>query len=204
MREHKTRVPRVKRTKSLSKLRDSEGARPSSEPSAELDDAGRIGAALGDLLARRNERDNKGRFTRDNAAHLITLENSGQLRAALEPLKLELVERVRMQLAADTDDAPETLLGVIQAYAEARLLRSSAFIRLSQLGGFMTAKGKARALLSTWGAAFDREMRAAERLGLVRRARRTQTPREWLESLDDARQREGHQTDFRGEQADDE
>ena len=73
---------------------------------------------------------------------------------------------------------------MIDAYAEARLLRSSAFVRLSQLGGYMTAKGKARALLGTWASAFDREMRAAERLGLVRRARKAQSPVEWLQSLD--------------------
>ena len=160
-------------------------------PAAELGNDGRIGAALGGLLARTNERDPKGRYTRDNTAHLGTLEHSSQLWRALEPLKQEIIGRVRTQLAADTDDAPETLLGVIDAYAEARLLRSSAFVRLSQLGGFMTSKGKARALLSTWGAAFDREMRAAERLGLVRRARRAQSPIEWLQSLDNNDQQQG-------------
>lgn len=195
--EHKTRVPKGARArrgpKSLGKSPVSSIAEPGTEPAAEVATDGRIGTALGGLLARANERDAKGRFTRDNAAHLQTLEHSTQLRAALEPLKRELVTRVRLQLAADTDDAPETLLGVVDAYAEARLLRSSAFVRLSQLGGFMTAKGKARALLSTWAAAFDREMRAAERLGLVRRARRTQTPIEWLESLgNDQQQQEGH------------
>jgi hypothetical protein len=195
VREKETRVRRRKSAILLSKSADSTGSRTvassAAEPGAELDNDGQIGAALGGLLARANERDSKGRFTRDNAAHLRTLEHSGQLRAALAPLKQELVERVRVQLGADTDDAPETLLGVIDAYAEARLLRSSAFVRLSQLGGFMTSKGKARALLSTWGAAFDREMRAAERLGLVRRARRAQTPIEWLRSLGDETQQGG-------------
>jgi hypothetical protein len=195
--DRQSRVPgraRARRTaKSLSTPADSASAKPADEPTAELATDGLISAALDGLVARTNERDSKGRYTRDNAAHLRTLEHSTQLRAALEPLKREIVQRVRLQLAADTDDAPETLLGVIDAYAEARLLRSSAFVRLSQLGGFMTAKGKARALLSTWGAAFDREMRAAERLGLVRRARRTQTPIEWLQSLDNNdQQQEGH------------
>jgi hypothetical protein len=171
-----------------------------SEPAAELADGGGIGAVLTGLIARKNKRDSKGRFGPSNAAHLGGLEYSAQLRAALEPLKRDMVQRVRVQLAADTDDAPETLLGVIDAYAEARLLRSSAFVRLSQLGGFVTAKGNARALLSTWGAAFDREMRAAERLGLVRRARRTQTPIEWLRSLDDNEQ---HKEEDDDEQAPD-
>jgi hypothetical protein len=155
-------------------------------PTAEVGTDGQIRAALDGLVARTNERDHKGRFQRDNTGRLSTLEYSAQLRAALEPLKRDMVERVRVQLAADTDDAPETLLGLIDGYVEARLLRSSAFVRLAQLGGFMTSKGKARALLSTWGAAFDRELRAADKLGLQRRARRTQTPIEWLESLQPA------------------
>jgi hypothetical protein len=50
-------------------------------------------------------------------------------------------------------------------------------------GGPVTSKGKTRGLLQAWGSFFDRELRAAEKLGLVRRARRTQTPVEWLESL---------------------
>jgi hypothetical protein len=178
----------------LSKSANSE-ASPHAEssldpPGAELGLNGRpsVEHIIGALVARGDLRDANGRFASENTGRLLTLEHSGQLRAALEPLKSDLVARVRAQLGADSDDAPETLLGVIDAYAEARLLRSSAFVRLSQLGGFMTAKGKARALLATWGSAFDRELRAAERLGLVRRARRTQTPVEWLESLDDKEQ----------------
>jgi hypothetical protein len=193
--EQQSTARRSKRAQSLGKSRVSNPAQPDGEPTAELNDDGRIGAALGGLLARTNERDPKGRYTRDNTGHLTTLEHSSQLWRALEPLKQEIIGRVRTQLAADTDDAPETLLGVIDAYAEARLLRSSAFVRLSQSGGFMTSKGAARALLGTWGAAFDREMRAAERLGLVRRARRAQTPIEWLQSLDDQQQKGGPNDD---------
>jgi hypothetical protein len=171
--------------------------KPRQEPGAELGIDGHIGAALGGLLARRSERDSKGRFTRDNTGHLGGLEHSMQLRAALEPLKRDMVLSVRRQLAADSDNAPETLLGVIDAYCEARLLRSSAFVRLSQLGGFMTSKGKARALLGTWASAFDREMRAAERLGLERRSKSiSKSPRAWLEALDNnADGEEEHTTD---------
>jgi hypothetical protein len=148
----------------------------------EIANDGRIRDVLNTLLAKMNERDAGGRFTSANTAHLQTLEHSAQLWVALEPLKLEMTTRVRAQLAADGDDAAETLLGTIDAYVEARLLRSSAFVRLCQLGGFMTSKGRARALLSTWGSAFDREMRAAEKLGLERRARRvSESVREFLD-----------------------
>jgi hypothetical protein len=138
----------------------SDGPISTGVPDSELGNDGRIGAALGGLLARREERDSKGRFIHENTGHLHTLEHSAQLLAALEPLKQEMVMRVRVQLAADTDDAPETLLGVIDGYVEARLLRSSAFVRLSQLGGFMTSKGKARALLGTWRARWRWRARA--------------------------------------------
>jgi hypothetical protein len=146
---------------------------------------GRIRDVLNELVSR-PQRGANGRFVAGNPAHLEGLEHSAQLKAALAPLKRELADRVRVQLAADTEDAPETLLGVIDMYCEARLLRSSAFIRMSQLGGFMTSKGKARALLGTWASAFDREMRAVERLGLARQTRHVQhSTRDWLLNDDD-------------------
>lgn len=188
--EHETRVrARVRTQESSKSLRKSaDFSAPASEvlPSAELAPAGppSVQQIIGALVAQGDRRDANGRFTSNNTGHLQTLEHSAQLRAALAPIKADLVQRTRVQLGADDDDAPETLLGVIDMYCEARLLRSSAFVRIGQLGGFMTAKGKARALLATWASAFDRELRAAERLGLTRRARRAQSPAEWLNSLD--------------------
>ena len=179
--------------RSLSKSRDSVATQPTEHPCSELGTDGQIRAALDGLLARRNERDRQGRFTHDNTARLTSLDRSGQLRAALAPLKADMVQRVRVQLGADDDDAPETLLGMIDAYCEARLLRSSAFVRMSQLGGFVTIKGKARALLQVWGSAFDREIRAGTLLGLTRRAKRTMSPSEWLASLPSSD--EQHETD---------
>lgn len=163
-------------------------------PAPERSHDGRIGDALTELAGRPARDQQTGRFIAGNPAHLEGLEYSQQLKAALAPLKRELIERVRGQLAAD-GDAPETLLGVIDMYCEARLLRSSAFVRMSQLGGFMTSKGKARALLKTWESAYDRELRAAERLGLERRARSVKSTREWL--LDAHDEREQHDTDRR-------
>src|SRR5712692_6195725 len=100
--DKESRARRRKGPKSLGKVRAAAGA-PSAdtsteEPGAELGNEGRIGAALTGLLARRNERDAKGRYVRENTGHLHTLEHSTQLWSALEPLKREMVARVRVQL----------------------------------------------------------------------------------------------------------
>lgn len=122
----------------LSKSADSAGASRGDprvdEPRAELPNDGQIQNVIAELVARADQRDAKGRFTTANTGHLGTLEHSEQLWRALQPLKGEMVTRVRVQLGADTDDAAETLLGVIDAYTEARLLRSSAFVRAVSIG----------------------------------------------------------------------
>ena len=138
----------------------------------ELGNDGPIRAALDGLLARA-DRDDKGRFVR---GLLKTGEHSEAFWVALEPVKADIVARVRKQLAAADDDAPETLLAIIDGFAEAHLLRKSALVRLCMQGGPVTNKGKVRGLLQAWGSFFDRELPAVERLGIARRARRAQTP----------------------------
>lgn len=99
-----------------------------------------------------------------------TLERSAQFWSAVEPAKRELAERVRRDQALD-DDAPETLAGLVDAYCEARLFRTSMFLRLVDLGGPVTSKGKARVLYTAYLSALDREMKLAQMLGLVRKPR---------------------------------
>jgi hypothetical protein len=187
--EQESTARRARRADLLSNNGDSAGALPpefrADQPGAETRKAGAVHDALAQLADRADLRDKNGRYLPGNTGRLHSLEYSGQLKAALEPLKRDIVQRVRVQLGVDAGDGVETLNGVIDMYAEARLLRSSAFVRLAQLGGFITNKGRSRALLAVWGQAFDREMRAAEKLGLSRRAQRTQSPVEWLQSLDD-------------------
>ena len=65
----------------------------------------------------------------------------------LEPAKQEIVASVRAQLAADSADAPPTLLALIDLFAESHLLRRSTFLQIANRGGAFTSKGKARALL---------------------------------------------------------
>lgn len=184
LRDHATRV---QPPKSRGKTPDPvEGEPPScstadatATPARELENDGRIQAALDGLLAKSLDRDPKtGRFTH---GRVTTGAESHGFFADLAPVKADIVKSIRAQLAADTDDAPPTLLALIDAYAEAHLLRKSTFMQLASRGGPITNKGKVRGLLSAWGSFFDREVRAAEKLGLVRVSRNVnESPREWL------------------------
>jgi hypothetical protein len=150
-------------------------------PVAEPQNDGQIRQVLDSMMARSLLRDDKGKFI---TGAFKTGEHSEAFWIGIEPVKRDLVERVRQQLGVENTDGRETLLGVIDGYVEARLLRQSSFLRMCLQGGPVTNKGKTRGLLAAWGSFFDREMRAAERLGLVKVARRVQTPAEWLQSLD--------------------
>ena len=109
-----------------------------------------------------------------NTAAGQTLARSEAFWSAVREAKRELLERLRSDLAVD-DDAATTLEGLVDGYAEARLLRSAMFLRLVELGGPVTTKGKARALFSTYLQALDRETRLALALGMDRRTRQVPT-----------------------------
>lgn len=146
-----------------------------------------IGAAVTALLGRSVRDPVTGRFVR---GQVKTGKYSATLWEALAPIKADIVGAVRHQLGADRDDAPPTLLALIDAYAEASLLRRSTFLQLVNRGGPVTTKGRTRGLLAAWGAFFDRELRAAERLGLVNVPRQVdETPAAWLARLADERRK---------------
>lgn len=186
-RDHATRAQQAK---SRGKTRVSSGpesrhemASPRTEvaPPAveEIGNDGRIRSALDTMLSKSLERDDKGRFVH---GHVTTGAESRGFFDDLAPVKADIVTSVRAQLAADHDDAPPTLLALIDAFAEAHLLRKATFMQLASRGGPITNKGRVRGLLAAWGSFFDREIRAAERLGLQRQSRPVaESPREWLE-----------------------
>lgn len=120
------------------------------------------------------------RFTGPNLAAGKTLERSAAFWSAVEPAKRELSERVSTDLAADAATV-ETLRGLIDAYSEVRLFRTSMFLRLVELGGPITAKGKCRALYRAYLDALDRETKLAQTLGLERRAKPAEGIRQWAE-----------------------
>jgi hypothetical protein len=167
----------------------------------ELEPDGRIRSVV-DRLMSAPVRGEDGRFVR---GAFKTGEHSDVFWSELQPVKQAIVDRVRQQLAVDTDDADgrETLAALIDGFAEAHLLRKSIFLRMCMQGGPVTNKGKMRAIVQAWSTFFDRELRTIERLGIVRKARRTQTPIEWLESLDhqegSAHEHPPHSTEETGE-----
>jgi hypothetical protein len=121
-------------------------------------------------LAAKPERDTRGRFVDGNASAVTTGERSEALWAALAPAKRELVARVNADRGLN-GDAAETLLGLVDGYAEVRLFRQSMFMRLVDLGGAVTNKGKARALYTAYLSALDRETKLAAVIGLERKSR---------------------------------
>ncbi len=131
----------------------------------------RVRDALSELAARPARDPVTQRFVGANVGAGTTLARSAQFWSAVEPAKRELVERVRTDLAVD-DSSVETLLGLIEGYCEARLFRTSMFLRLVDQGGPITTKGKARALYRAYLDALDRETKLAQVLGLERKSKR--------------------------------
>ena len=146
---------------------------------------GGVSAALAALAARPRHDPATGRFVADNTAAGNTLERSGGLWSELEPLKRELVERTSAALAVDSS-TPETFVGLVDGYAEARLLRAAMFRRLVELGGPITSKGRARALYTAYLSALDRETKLATTLGLERRQKPVASPMDYLAGKVDA------------------
>jgi hypothetical protein len=146
----------------------------------QIDDV--IVRALDRLAARRERvRDPKtGRWTFANGGRLETGLHAESFWVDLEPARAEIVARVRVQLGLDEeDDGRETALGVIDALAEARLIRRSEFLQLTRLDEAPAGRVKQRrrqqerrrAHMTAWAMAFDRELRAAQALGLEKKVR---------------------------------
>jgi hypothetical protein len=141
----------------------------------------KVEEAVRDVEAREDRDPATGRFIAGNVAAGKALDRSEALWTALREAREDLVRQLHSDLALN-GTAAATMEGLIGAYTEARLLREGMFIRLVELGGPVTSKGKARALLSTYLASLDRERRLALDLGLERRAKPVPTLQEYIES----------------------
>jgi hypothetical protein len=137
-----------------------------------------------DSVAAKPTRDPKtGQFVVGGVGgHAKTLAGSALLLEQLGPVKREIVARVVTDRGLDAD-APETLAGVIDGYAEARLLRQAMWVRLIESGGPVTGKGKKRALFDAYCSALDRETKLAQVIGLDRRARPVVDGVEYLKNI---------------------
>lgn len=144
-----------------------------SGPSGPIDPDAAAAAAVRSL-AQRPDRDESGRFVRDNVASMRhgerSLRGSGALVAELAPAKRALAARVRADLALDSE-APATVEALVDAFAEVSLLRRALYARMVEAGGVVTGKGRIRSTLSVYVTALDRELKIAQTLGLERRQR---------------------------------
>lgn len=153
---------------------------------------GEAAAAAMRTLASRPDRDpTTGQFVPGNTAAGVALHRSQALVELLDAARRELTAQVRADLAIN-GDAAATLEGMVEAYAEARLLRASMFARMVETGGPVTNKGTKRAIFDAFLSALDRERRLALDLGL-RRVKREVSVEEWV------RQRAAEAREARGD-----
>lgn len=158
---------------------DAPGNGPTTEPPVlpfvRPDVPQQVGAAL-DALAARPVRNEKGQWAKDGEGFSgTTLERSAAFWQTVEPVKQQLIDSVRHDLALEPGAASEAMQGVIEMYVESRLFRTSLFVRLVEVGGPLTSRGKTKSLYRAYLSALDRELKLAQVLGLERKPKRTQT-----------------------------
>jgi hypothetical protein len=155
---------------------------PGAELLANGDVADKLRVVLNDLTQRPTRNAQTGQFVQGGLKPGTTLAHSEVFWTAVEGIKRDLVVRVLSDLG---QDAAEVMLGVVDAYVEARLLRQSTFLRLAEQGGPVTGKGKRRALASFYLAVFAAELNAAAKIGFGRKARDVfDSPLDWCRAQD--------------------
>lgn len=125
------------------------------------------------MLAARPARDARGSFTRDNPGRTNVDGDRPAIRSeafwqAIDAAKHELIACVQNDVHADAG-AAETLRGLIDAYAEVRLMRESLWLTVAEAGGPTTTKGRIRACYTAFVSAVASEERLAKTIGLSRR-----------------------------------
>jgi hypothetical protein len=136
-------------------------------------------APIGEVGLR--ERDAKGRWKPGNQARLLVGERSIAFWTSQEAVRREMVDAVLRDLGTTREDASVAVLACADSLAQACLVRDSAFLRLAENGGPLSASDRARRSFVVWAAAFDRALKAAITLGLERRPRKVPTIAEVLE-----------------------
>lgn len=129
---------------------------------------------IDELEARRSVRDARGRFAPGSTTAIVDGRRSDTLANALAEPKRELVAQVTADQGLDAGALPATLGRLVDAFAEASLLRQVLFATMA--GRPTSAKGHARRLLSAWLSLVDREQRLAQAIGLERKASRPRMP----------------------------
>src|SRR2546422_296730 len=117
---------------------------------------------------RLTDRDPSGRFARGNRAAFVTGSRSAQFWTAHGAAIRDIVRDVIEDAGYTTDDAPRALRLAADGAAQAALLRDSAFVRVVESGGPMTASGRTRRAFAVWTTATDRLERHLRLVGLKR------------------------------------
>ena len=103
---------------------------------------------------------------------LLTTARAELFWEAHEGVRREIRDRVIADHGCAPDDAPEALRIAAETIAQATLVRDSAYQRMADAGGPLSASGRARRCFDVWCAAVDRLERHLRLVGLQRKGRR--------------------------------
>jgi len=112
-----------------------------------------------------------GHVGRGNGLAVVTGQRSVAFWAAEAGARREIARGVIQDSGHVDGDAPTALGIAAEGIAQAVLVRDSAYRRLVESGGPLTASGRARRAFAVWLAASDRLERHLRLVGLERRAR---------------------------------
>jgi hypothetical protein len=126
-------------------------------------------------------RDGRGRFGQGNVAALVAGEHCAAFWAAQDDARREIVDTIVRDAGHVTADAPEALRLAAESVAQSTLLRDSAYRRLVESGGPMTANGRTRRAFTVWLAAIDRLEKHLRLVGLQRVGRPAPSLQDYLD-----------------------
>ena len=109
-----------------------------------------------------------GRFTKGNRAALVVGHHSAQFWAEQAAARHEIETALIRDAGHEPNDAPAALRLAVEAIAQAALIERSAFTRLVQSGGPLTARGRSRRAFTVWMSAVDRLERGLRLVGVRR------------------------------------
>lgn len=116
-----------------------------------------------------------GHVARGNSLALVTGQHTSRFWTEHAQARREMATAIIEDAGHTAEDAPRALCLAADAIAQAALLQASAFVRLVESGGPMTASGRTRRAFVVWQVATDRLERHLRLVGLQRRTKRAPT-----------------------------
>ena len=126
----------------------------------------------------------RGHVLAGNTAAVLTGEHSVQFWSGAEGARRQLRDAVLSDNGYTADEAPTTFVVVAEALAQAKQVGDSAFVRMQESGGPLSAAGRPRRAFQVWLQAVDRQLRCATTAGLGRHARPVRTALDWIEGTE--------------------